>query len=359
MADKTTDIDTELSAVNAILGAIGQSPVTTLGTITETLGEVKYTGSKDRAGTYQRSGTTVTITSANHGLEVDEEITIDFTSPSSGAPADGTYTVVTVADVNTLTVTSSASGTIAAGNTLTISQTKFAIVSSFTQDSEIKCSEDGAVTTGFSVSGTDVIFTTAPGTDSIVRVFREREIANSKANPEVQYIYDLLTEVNKDVQNEGWVFNIERHVTKTPDANKHIEIPSNYLRYDLHAGLSSKVLDVVKRKKTVSGADKYLLYDLVNHSFEFDGDQSLDVVYLWPFDDLPNVFQRYITYRAAVRAATQLVSNPQLVQLLQTQEGMSRAACVEYECNQGDHSYFGLPHQSVYKSYQPYTALRR
>ena len=45
MATPTTiDTDTELSAVNSILGAIGQSPVTTLGTVTETLGEVKYTG---------------------------------------------------------------------------------------------------------------------------------------------------------------------------------------------------------------------------------------------------------------------------------------------------------------------------
>ena len=34
MATTTIDNETELSAVNSILGAIGQSPVTTLGTIT-------------------------------------------------------------------------------------------------------------------------------------------------------------------------------------------------------------------------------------------------------------------------------------------------------------------------------------
>ena len=26
-------------------------------------------------------------------------------------------------------------------------------------------------------------------------------------NPEVSFIYNILTEVNKDVQNEGWHFN--------------------------------------------------------------------------------------------------------------------------------------------------------
>ena len=356
MATPTTiDTDTELSAVNSILGAIGQSPVTTLGSVTETIGEVKYTGSNARAGTYTRSGTTVTVTSANHGLEVDEEITIDFTS---GGAADGTYTVVTVADANTLTVTTSASGTITTSN-LTISQTKFAIVSSFTQNSEIKCSVDGVVTTAFEVSGSNVVFTTAPATSTIVRVYREREIANTLANPEVALIHNLLAECNKDVQNEGWVCNTEYHVKVTPDTNKHIEIPANYLSYDIYDGLTNQTLDTVRRKKDVSGTDKYLLYDRVDHTYEFTGDKYLDIVYLWPFEDLPNVFKRYITYRASVRAATQLVSNPQLVQLLQAQEGIARASCVEYECNQGDNSYLGTPHHSVYRTFQPYTALRR
>ena len=32
-------------------------------------------------------------------------------------------------------------------------------------------------------------------------------------NPEIAFIYNILTEVNKDVQNEGWHFNTENHVT--------------------------------------------------------------------------------------------------------------------------------------------------
>jgi hypothetical protein len=38
-------------------------------------------------------------------------------------------------------------------------------------------------------------------------------------------------------------------------------------------------------------------------------------------------------------------------------EGMARAACVEYECNQGDYSFFGF--ENGYRSYQPYNALAR
>ena len=170
-------------------------------------------------------------------------------------------------------------------------------------------------------------------------------------NPEVGFIYNILTEVNKDVQNEGWHFNTEYHIKTEPDANKNITVPSNSLRYDINDGLKDRTKDVVMRDGK--------LYDLVDHTNEFTGTLYLDLVTLYAFEDLPNVFQRYITYRAAVRAATQLVSNPQLTTLLQNDENRARAACIEYECDKGDHTFLGMPHNSVYQSYTPWRALSR
>ena len=40
MASTTIDLDTELSAVNSILGAIGQAPVTNLGNVVDATGAV-------------------------------------------------------------------------------------------------------------------------------------------------------------------------------------------------------------------------------------------------------------------------------------------------------------------------------
>ena len=170
-------------------------------------------------------------------------------------------------------------------------------------------------------------------------------------NPEISFIYNILTEVNKDVQNEGWHFNTEYHVKMSPDASKNITLPVKTLRYDIHDEATDRYTDVVIRDGK--------LYDLVDHTDEFDTDVYLDVVTLYKFEDLPNPFQRYITYRAASRAATQLVSNAQLVQLLQQQEALSRATCMEYECNQGDHNYFGFEHQTNYRSYKPTAVLAR
>ena len=86
---------------------------------------------------------------------------------------------------------------------------------------------------------------------------------------------------------------------------------------------------------------------------------ELDVIRLYNYEDLPPVFKRYITYRASRVAATQLVANPQLVQLLAQQEALSRASLMEYECNQGNHSMLGFPDDTVYPTYEPWRNLAR
>ena len=171
-------------------------------------------------------------------------------------------------------------------------------------------------------------------------------------NPEISFVANIVKEVNNDVQNEGWVFNREDCVEFLPSGiNKTIPIPESILRLDISEGQVYRTTDVVRRQGK--------LYDKLRHSFEFPAAIKCDVVYLLPFEDLPNVFKRYITYRASVRAANQLTSNPQLAQLLASQEAYSRAACMEYECNQGDYTFFGTPPGTSYRSYQPYRTLAR
>ena len=172
-------------------------------------------------------------------------------------------------------------------------------------------------------------------------------------NPEVAFVHSLLMEVDTDVQNEGWVFNRENHYPLTPDSKGKISVPENILRMDVYANAVYRTSDLVKRNGK--------LYDKMNHTFVFDPQKSIyfDIVWKWEYEELPSVFKRYITLRASGRAATQLVTNPQLVQLLATQESQARSACIEYECNQGDHTFFGTPDGTSYRSYQPYRTLAR
>ena len=170
-------------------------------------------------------------------------------------------------------------------------------------------------------------------------------------NPEISFVYQLLSECNRDVQNEGWVFNREDHYPLKPDADNEITFPANILRLDVWDNAFDRTTNVIKRDGK--------LYDKYRHSFKFEKPIEADIVWLFPFEDLPPVFKRYITYKASGRAATQLVANKELVTLLAAQEVQARAACVEYECNQGDYTMLGNPDGTAYRSYQPYRGLQR
>jgi hypothetical protein len=173
-------------------------------------------------------------------------------------------------------------------------------------------------------------------------------------NPEISFIYNLLRDANVDTQAEGWHFNTEKHVKYSPDSvTGKIAIANDVLQLDVSNGWSRREYDVVRRNG--------YLYDKIDHTDDFSDIESidLDVIKLQNYEDLPIIFRRYITYRASRMAATQLVANPNLVKLIAQQEALSRAALMEYECNQGNHSMFGFPENTVYETYQPWRNLRR
>ena len=170
-------------------------------------------------------------------------------------------------------------------------------------------------------------------------------------NPEVAMIYNLLRDANVDTQAEGWHFNTEKHVKFAKDINGKIAIGNDILSMDGHDNYTKRTRDLVRRNG--------FIYDKMEHTDVFTEDLDLDVVRLYNFEDLPIVFRRYITYRASRVAATKLVANPQLAKLLAQQEALARAALMEYECNQGDHSMFGFDEGSTYQTYQPFKNLRR
>ena len=173
-------------------------------------------------------------------------------------------------------------------------------------------------------------------------------------NPEIGFIYNLLRDSNVDIQNEGWHFNSENHVKYEPDSSTNkIEIGSDILKIDVTDGWIKRNYNVVKRNG--------YLYDKYDHTDDWSDvtELYLDVIKLYSFDDVPEVFKRYIISKASRLAATQLVSNPQLVQLLAQNEVLARASCLEYECNQSNSSMFGFPEDSSYNTYQPWRNLRR
>ena len=170
-------------------------------------------------------------------------------------------------------------------------------------------------------------------------------------NPEISFIKNLLDQVNRDVQSSGWHFNTQYRVKQSPDAQGNYVVPQNSILYDISDGQIDRDTDVTK----INGK----LYDLVHQTDVFTKDYYFDIITLYNFEDVPPAIQRYIIARASMRAATQLVSNADLVKLLQLEEEQAKANALNYETEQGDYNFMGWPAESKYRAYQPYKALIR
>jgi len=173
-----------------------------------------------------------------------------------------------------------------------------------------------------------------------------------ETNPDVAIAYQTLLEVSREVQSEGWSFNKEPHYEMTPDSNNEILIPNNVLQIDLSASNADDKNVIQKNGK---------LYDKEHHTDQWtDGAVDCDITWLFDWVDLPRPIQDYITARASTITSSRIIGDGEQYQMLQQKEAYMRAMALEYECNQGDYSFFGKPDGSApYVSYEPYKALMR
>ena len=287
---------TELKAVNQILASVGQAPVTTL-TTEETL-----IVSEVARFTGSISGTTLTTETANIPV--------------------GTYI----------------------GGT--------------------------GVTTGTSIAVAGVEAT--PATDpvtyeytlNISQTVAERTLTQSKvetrvetqANPDVAIALNTLREVSREVQSEGWTYNKEFDYELTPDSNDEIIIPDNMLQVDLN--ISSKRSGNREFDSIIRGGK---LYDRIKHSYKWTKESVyVDILWYFEWEHIPDVVQAYIVARAATVVSSRIIGDGNQYQMLQQKEAYARAMALEYECNQGDYSFFGEPQgENYYNSYKPFHSLQR
>lgn len=170
-------------------------------------------------------------------------------------------------------------------------------------------------------------------------------------NPEVFLVTQLLTQARTDTLVEGWNINTEKGLQLSVDTNTNrVFAPGGVLRLDGSNEDVDRTTSIVVREG--------LLYDKNCHDF-IQVPTKVDVVWDIEYNELPPVFQRYVTARASTRAAVELVNNSDLYKMLGQNEVALRAALLDYECQSGDYTYFGSPEGTVYRPYSPYRALAR
>ena len=161
-----------------------------------------------------------------------------------------------------------------------------------------------------------------------------------------------LTEVNKEIQSEGWSFNTEIDVTLTRDVSNHVALSTDVLRVDPN----------IHQHPTIDAIQRGLkLYDRLNNKYEFDEDLICTLVYFRTFNEIPEPARRYITIKAARVFVDRLVSDDGLRSYTEQDEIRARAILMETDLANGDHNLLrGDPSlTSVFDTYSPANVLIR
>ena len=154
------------------------------------------------------------------------------------------------------------------------------------------------------------------------------------ANPIAALSQGVIQEVTQKVQAEGWSWNSEYEYPVKPDNDGYIYIPDNVITFDPNP---YETIDPIVR----SGR----LYDRANHTFEFDKEKTylFDVVWSLDFEDMPEPAKAYVVSRAANIYAYRAVGATDVAKYSQAEEAMTRAALIDYECQQTDPNIFQAP----------------
>jgi len=161
------------------------------------------------------------------------------------------------------------------------------------------------------------------------------DIITANSSADVVMAVQILDEVTKEVESQGWNFNTEYDVELTPAGDKHIVLATNIARIDLES-LNEGGLDVIM--KYTSG--EWRLYDKKDKTYEFDNTVKATIVYYLDFIGLPQPAQRYITIRAARIFQDRMVGSQAHHAFNMQDEFRSLADLKEWEGDSADHTIF-------------------
>ena len=144
---------------------------------------------------------------------------------------------------------------------------------------------------------------------------------------DVTIAQQVLKEVSREVQSQGWHFNTEKDVELVPDSiNSHITVPIDTARID------ADTKNIVIRNGK--------LFDLNNRTYVFADNLKCDIVYYQDFLDLPDVAKKYIATRAARIYADRMINSESIHQMIARDEVSALVDLKEYEGDTADFSMF-------------------
>lgn len=151
---------------------------------------------------------------------------------------------------------------------------------------------------------------------------------------------NVLSEVAREVQSQGWHFNTHINVTLTRNTDNKIPLATNVVRVEIDPRKYSKGdYNIVQRDA--------FLYNLAKNEETFDRDfENATVVYLLPFNEIPEQAKRYITIRSARIFHDRTLGANTLHKFSQEDETKALSILKQAESLTGDYSIFDTPEQA-------------
>jgi len=132
----------------------------------------------------------------------------------------------------------------------------------------------------------------------------------------------VLTEVSREVQAQGWHFNTEDKVVLSRNEFNQIVVPADVARID------TPDINTVERDGK--------LFDLTARSLEFQSSVEATIVYYRDFLALPDTAKRYITTRAARIFSDRMLNSETISKMVSRDEQRALIDLKEFEGDTAD-----------------------
>ena len=156
-------------------------------------------------------------------------------------------------------------------------------------------------------------------------------ISGSSVPVSVVTALNVLNEVNREVQSEGWHYNTEYEYPLVRNASNKFTLPNNVLKIDTPIDKYTDV-DIVQRGST--------LYDRKNHTDVFTQDLDVTITFELTFEELPQQFRSYITIRAARKFANRFLGSQEIESFTLRDEINAKATAVDSDSDNADRTIF-------------------
>lgn len=162
------------------------------------------------------------------------------------------------------------------------------------------------------------------------------DIITANSSADVVMAVQILDEVTKEIESQGWNFNTEYDVELVPDGgDSHIVLDTDVARIDLEAHNQGGLDPIMK----YTGGE-WRLYDKKDKTYEFTKTLKATVIYYLDFIGLPQPAQRHITIRAARIFQDRMVGSQSHHAFNMQDEYRSLADLKEWEGDSADHTIF-------------------